>query len=86
VDDRLRAQEPGTIPVSVFVLYARTNYLSFGAAPAFLKDDENVLFSYFGVLLRSVIKSLVEADKERRLFFEAHGQGYNPVNKARGEA
>ena len=84
-DDWLKAKKSGAIPVSVFALYTRANYLSFGGAPPFLRDDENVLFSYFGMVLGSVMKSLVEAEEEQRLFVKAHGEVYDPLKRARGQ-
>ncbi len=85
-EDWLRARDSGAIPASLFALYARASYLSFGTAPPFLKDDDNALFSYFGMLLRSVMKSLTEADDERRLFVEARALVYDPAKRARGES
>jgi len=82
----LRARDSGAIPGSLFDLYARAGYLSFGAAPLFMKDDENILFSYFGMLLRSVMNALVDADDEVRLFVEARAQVYDPGKRIRGEA
>jgi len=51
-----------------------------------MKDDENILFSYFGMLLRSVMDALVEADDELRLFVEARMQVYDPGKRIRGES
>ena len=81
----LRARDSGAIPGSLFDLYTRASYLSFGTAPPFMRDDENILFSYFGMLLRSVMNALVEADDELRLFVEARAQVYDPGKRIRGE-
>jgi len=85
-DEWVRARDSGAIPVSIFDLYTRASYLSFGTAPSFMRDDENVLFSYFGMLLRSVMKALVEADDELRMFGEARDQVYDLGKRMRGEA
>ena len=85
-DEWLRARDAEAIPLSLFDLYTRASYLSFGAAPPFMRDNENILFSYFGMLLRSVMKALVEADDELRMFMEARGQVYDPGKRLRGEA
>ena len=66
----VRARDSGAIPGSLFDLYTRAGYLSLGTAPPFMKDDEHILFSYFGRLLRSVMNALVEANDEMRLFAE----------------
>lgn len=84
-DTWLRARDSGAIPGSLFDLYTRASYLSFGAAPPFMKDDENILFSYFSMLLRSVMNALVEADDEHRLFVAARAQVYDPGKRIRGE-
>src|SRR5215475_4985114 len=84
-DNWVRARDSGAIPRSLFELYTRASYLSFGAAPSFLKDDDNILFSYFGMLLRSVMSALVEGDDELRLFMAAREQVYDPGKRMRGE-
>lgn len=83
--DWVKARDAGHIPPSLFKLYTRAEYLSFGSAPPFLADADNVLFSYFGMVLRSVKESLVDADQELRLFVEAQGQVYDPGKKALGQ-
>jgi hypothetical protein len=83
--DWIKARDSGAVPKSVFELYQRASYLSFGAAPPFLRDDENVLFSYFGMLLTAVMNTLVEADDERRLFVEARALVYDPGKHVRGD-
>jgi hypothetical protein len=51
----IQARDTSAIPLVLYDLYCHANYLSFGAAPSFLRDQENVLFSYFGMLLRCVM-------------------------------
>jgi hypothetical protein len=47
--DWIQARDAGVIPASLFDLYLRANYLSFGSAPRFLRDDENALSTYFSM-------------------------------------
>jgi len=44
-DEWKKALESNAIPVSLYDLYCKANFLSFGSAPAFLKDKDNLLFS-----------------------------------------
>src|SRR3989442_4396332 len=81
----VRARDSDAIPAPVFDLYRRVNYLSFGSAPSFLKDDENVLFSYFSMLLRGLMESLVDADDQVRSFIEVQKLAYDIGKKIRGE-
>lgn len=84
-DSWLQARESRSIPPAVFELYRRARYMSFGSAPGFLADEDNILFSYFGMLLTSVKESLVDAAEELRRFTEAQSQTYDPGKKTRGE-
>lgn len=79
------ARAAGFLPDSVFQLYSEANYLSFGSAPPFLRDDDNVLFSYFGLVLRAVMESLQDADEQVKAFREAQKQTYDPAKRLRGE-
>ena len=83
--DWVLARDSGAIPVELYDLYRRADYLSFGSAPKFLRDSDNVLFSYFAMLLRSVMESLVGADEQLRSFIEDHKLAYDPGKKIRGE-
>jgi hypothetical protein len=56
----IQARDASMIPASLFDLYLRANYLSFGSAASFLRDDESVLFSYFSMVVRSIKDSLAE--------------------------
>ncbi len=82
----IHARDSMAIPSSLFQLYARAGYLSFGSAPAFLRDEGNILFSYFGMVLNSMLVSLVEASEEESAFIEAQARVYDPGKKARGES
>ena|SRR2546428_810594 len=59
--DWLDARNSGSIPPSLFALYCRADYLSFGSAPKFLADSQSIIFSYFAMLLRSLKDLLIEA-------------------------
>ena len=50
----LNDRDNGSIPPELYDLYQRANFLSFGAGPRYLADPENLLFSYFGLVLRSI--------------------------------
>lgn len=50
----MEAAEDRNIPPSLYELYRGTNFLSFGKAPRFLSDGDHLLFSYFGLILRSI--------------------------------
>src|ERR1700680_4455489 len=79
------AAHDGAIPSGLFDLYQRANFLSFGTAPRFLSDGENLLFSYFGLVLRSIQESLVDAHEQADLFAAAEELVYDPMKKLRGE-
>jgi len=66
-----KARDEGALPRSLFDLYRRANYLSFGTAPQFLKDSDSILFSYFGMMLRSLASSLIEAERECKEYVES---------------
>jgi hypothetical protein len=59
--------------------------LSFGAAPRFLTDADNLLFSYFGLVLRSVQESLVDAQQQEVSFASQQALVYDPMKQHRGE-
>lgn len=80
------ARDRGLIPESAFTFYRAAGYLSFGAAPPYLADDKNLLFSYFGMLLNGVREAFVDAEGELRDFREAQSLTYDPGKRARGES
>lgn len=84
-DEWVRAKNDGAIPHSLYDLYQRANFLSFGSAPRFLSDEDNLLFSYFGLVLRSIQESLVDAHEQAGLFAAAQELSYDPMKEHRGE-
>jgi hypothetical protein len=84
-EDWLQAKASGSIPESLFDLYRKADYLSFGSAPLFLRDPDNVLFGYFGMLLRGLMESFSDADVQLRLFLEAQDLVRDQGKIARGE-
>jgi len=80
------ALNSGAIPSPLFNLYSRAAFLSFGGAPSFLQDGEHILFSYFSMLLRSVMESLVDADQQLKSFVEVQKLAYDAGKKMRGES
>lgn len=85
-DDWVKALGDGVIPASLYDLYCRANFLSFGSAPRFLADPENLLFSYFGLTLRCIEEALLDAHQQLALFNAAHNLVYDPMKAARGES
>ena len=79
------ARDSGAIPQVLYDLYRHADYLSFGSAPPFLRDSNNVLFSYFGLVLRSVMESLQDAEQQRKAFKESQSLTYDIGKKIRGE-
>ena len=73
-----RARDQASIPSSLFDLYRRANYLSFGTAPPFLADKDNILFSYFGMMIRSLAQSLIDAAQDREEFLESNKESHYP--------
>jgi hypothetical protein len=84
-EDWLQAKASGSIPDSVFDLYCKSNYLSFGSDPSFLRDSDNTLFGYFGMLLRGVMESFLDADVQLCQFLEAQNLEYDYGKLARRE-
>jgi hypothetical protein len=84
-DDWEFAKDDGYILASLYDLYQRAQFLSFGAAPRFLSDPDNILFSYFGLVLRSVQQSLVEAYDAQRDFIAANALVFDRMKEATGQ-
>jgi len=85
-EEWVKARNSKAIPGSLFKLYEDARYLSFGGGTRFLGDSENVLFSYFGMVLRSLMESLVEADQHLPSFVESQARTYDAGKKIRGES
>jgi hypothetical protein len=81
----VEANGEGKIPSSLYGLYQRASFFSFGASPPYLSDAENLLFSYFALVVRSVQESLVEAHEQADLFAAAHELVYDPAKLVRKE-
>src|ERR1700722_3100206 len=84
-DEWVDAAKDGAIPAGLYSIYCRAGFLSFGAAPQFLSDPDNLLFSYFALVLRSIQESLLDARAQVDLFAAAHKVVYDPMKKLRGE-
>lgn len=84
-EEWLAALKSGAIPSPLFDLYRRAAFLSFGGASSFLQDSEHILFSYFSMLLRSVMESLVDADQQLTSFIEIQKHTYDAGKKISGE-
>ena len=67
----VNAAKKGGIPSGLYDLYCRAGFLSFGAAPQFLSEPDNVLFSYFALVLRSIQESLIDAHAQVDSFVAA---------------
>lgn len=81
-----RVRDSGTVPFALFDLYRRADYLSFVSEPKFLADPEHVLFSYFGMLLRSAMESFVDSQEQLQSFIDEQKQSYDAGKKIRGES
>jgi len=84
-EEWVNANNDGVIPPPLYDLYQKANFLSFGKAPRFLSDPENLLFSYYALVLRSIHESLVDAHIQADSFSDAHQLVYDPMKKLRGE-
>jgi hypothetical protein len=84
-EEWVAARQSGSLPASAFELYRLNGFLSFGSAPRFLKDDDNILFSYFGLVLRSLMEACQDAGEQRKAFTESHKQAYDIGKKLKGE-
>jgi|CZLA01.1.fsa_nt_gi hypothetical protein len=84
-DEWANAASNGIIPSSLYDLYQRANFLSFGASPRFLSDGESILWSYFALVLRSIHSSLVDAHEQAASFAAARELVYDPAKMRRGE-
>jgi len=82
----LEGRESGAIPEPLFRLYEQAKFLSFGAAPSFLADPDNLLFSYYGMLVRGLRRQLQESSDLVAVMHEAHSKVYTPIKKAKGMA
>jgi hypothetical protein len=72
------ARDQGQIPSSLFDLYVRAQFLSYGSAPSFLRDDEGILFSYFALIVRSIMASLLDAYHYTQDLEKSKKQEYYP--------
>jgi hypothetical protein len=84
-NDWVLARYDDAIPASLYELYTQADFLSFGCAPSFLADENNILFGYFSMLLRSIKELCLEAPEELTAFESAMGQSYDLGKKLRGE-
>ena len=84
--DWTEAHENGILPNSLMKLYARARFLSFGAAPPFLRDERKRLFSYFCLMFRGVKESLVDANDDLESFALAESKVWDRGKELRGEA
>ncbi len=84
-NDWAEARENGVLPPSIYLFYQKTMFLSFGAAPDYLKDETNVLFSYLGMILRGLKESFAEAHETQRAFAREQSRVYDPGKKLKGE-
>jgi hypothetical protein len=82
----IAVKESAIIPTELFRLYEAAGFLSFGAAPTFLRDQKHVLFSYYGMLVRSLKQQMQDAADLLQELGQAHALLYDPVKKAKGIA
>ena len=85
-EEWVKAADAGIVPASVFSLYRRTGFLSFGSSPRFLSDGNNYLFGYFSMILESIKSTLLDADEELRAFVAAQAEIFDLGKERRGES
>jgi hypothetical protein len=81
----VQARDSGAIPLELYGWYERAQYLSFGSSLGFLGDADNILFSYFGMLMRSVMESSVDSVHQVQSFVDEQKLTYDVGKKLRGE-
>jgi hypothetical protein len=79
------ARDSGAIPPDLYELYQLAGFLSFGAGSRFLTDDQNVLFTYFSMILNCLVDGLVDANGELAQFAKDQNLTYDYGKKDRGE-
>lgn len=84
--DWVLARSEGTIPNSMYELYTKANFLSYGSSVGLLGDDDNILFGYFSMPLRSLKELCVEANEEVQAFESAMGERFDFGKKLRGQS
>jgi hypothetical protein len=76
----------GEIPLELYTLYCTAGFLSFGAGSKFLTDDDNVLFSYFSIMVDCLADSLIDAKGQLENFLRNQDLTYDAGKKFRGES
>src|ERR1700740_2728305 len=84
-EEWVRALDSGSITTELYEFYRKAHYVSFGSAPKFLADPDNVLFSYFGMMLRSLMEAHVDSAERLRSFIDDQKIAYDAGKKMRGE-
>jgi hypothetical protein len=84
--DWLKARDAGILPASVFSLYKRAGFLSYGSSPRFFSDPKHYLFGYFSMVLESVKGTLVDAAEAADTFTLAQSEIYDVGKERRGES
>ena len=79
------ARDTGAIPAELFGLYEQVGYLSLGAAPPFLRDNKNIVYSYFSMALNCLLDNLVDARAHRAELVKDHALRYDIGKKMRNE-
>jgi hypothetical protein len=85
-EDWIQARDRGTIPTTVFALYKRAAFLSFGSAPSYLSDGDGRLFGYFSMVLRGLKSTLVDAHEALEGFERDQKQVYDIGKQFKGES
>ena len=81
----IAARDTGAIPAELFGLYEQVGYLSLGAAPPFLRDNKNIVYSYFSMALNCLLDNLVDARAHRAELVKDHALRYDIGKKMRNE-
>jgi hypothetical protein len=79
------ARDSGAIPQELYDLYCGAGFLSFRAGSGFLTDEQNILFSYFSMILNCLVDGLLDAHDRRGDFVTDQNLTYDAGKKFRGE-
>jgi hypothetical protein len=82
----VNARDSGAIPGELYDLYRAAGFLSFRSGSRFLTDDQNVLFSYFSMVLNCLIDGLVDANGNLADFVRNQNLTHDAGKKVRGNS
>ena len=81
----IELRDAGIIPESLYQFYCTADYFSFSRAPAFLADDNHLLFGILKHLVEATRDHIRSSLRQKKTIEETRDTLYTPVKKARGE-